>query len=276
LMTRRPPGGDEAVSRTISAVGFDDTYQIQYHHTNINLKLLKSKNSLPPISRPRRSVSDERIAPNQCTRIAMRRFYNGYVPAKKWVIVATIAGPQSRDFNRWAAGNQREETMDEIEDSSILSTEAEQQLKKAHTMKRPRSVTIISIFYWLNAFVLGAIGVITVLLLVGPYFNGVFPLSQISEEIPEILLWLSLPVGVIALAIFSAVVGWGLWQLRRWARRAAIVVSGLVIAINLVSFVVGLVNGQLPMPYGLVLHGLVLLGLTNVNVKYAFEPMGTE
>jgi hypothetical protein len=76
---------------------------MRYHHTNINLKLLKSKNSLPPISRPRRSVSDERIAPNQCTRIAKRHFYNGYLPAKKWVIATSIASPQSRDFKRWAA-----------------------------------------------------------------------------------------------------------------------------------------------------------------------------
>jgi hypothetical protein len=34
------------------------------------------------------------------TRIATARFYNGYALAKKWVIVATIACPQSRDFNR--------------------------------------------------------------------------------------------------------------------------------------------------------------------------------
>jgi hypothetical protein len=32
---------------------------------------------------------------------ATARFYNGYVPAKKWVIVATITRPQSRDFKRY-------------------------------------------------------------------------------------------------------------------------------------------------------------------------------
>jgi len=37
---------------------------------------------------------------NQCTRIATARFFNGYLPAKKWVIVASLANPQSRDFNR--------------------------------------------------------------------------------------------------------------------------------------------------------------------------------
>jgi len=35
---------------------------------------------------------------NQYTRIATARFYNSYVLAKKWAIVATIASPQSRDF----------------------------------------------------------------------------------------------------------------------------------------------------------------------------------
>jgi len=37
---------------------------------------------------------------NQCTRIATLRIYNGYVLAKKWVIVASLAHPQSRDFKR--------------------------------------------------------------------------------------------------------------------------------------------------------------------------------
>jgi len=37
---------------------------------------------------------------NQCARIATARFYNGYALAKKWVIGATLASPQSRDFKR--------------------------------------------------------------------------------------------------------------------------------------------------------------------------------
>ncbi len=45
-------------------------------------------------------ISPSYTLTNQCTRIANARFYNGYTPAKKWVIVATIAGPQSRDFKR--------------------------------------------------------------------------------------------------------------------------------------------------------------------------------
>jgi hypothetical protein len=49
-------------------------------------------------------ISIRKICPtNQCTRIATARFYDGYVPAKKWVIVASLADPQSRDFKRWVA-----------------------------------------------------------------------------------------------------------------------------------------------------------------------------
>jgi hypothetical protein len=61
-----------------------------------------TNHSLPPIPRPK-PVSGERIAPNQCTRIANLRFYNGYVPTKKWVIVAGSADPQSRDFKALGA-----------------------------------------------------------------------------------------------------------------------------------------------------------------------------
>ncbi|MCB9107390.1 MAG: hypothetical protein H6633_24510 [Anaerolineales bacterium] len=44
LLTSRQTG-DDAVSRTISAVGLDEVPQIGYHRTNINLQL--SKNSEP-------------------------------------------------------------------------------------------------------------------------------------------------------------------------------------------------------------------------------------
>ena len=96
-------------------------------------------------------------------------------------------------------------------------------------MKRPGSLTIVSLFYWLNALGLGAIGLVALLSLAR---------SQVSEDLRSVLLLGSLLVGIIALTIFVAVVGWGLWQLRAWARRAAIVISSLAIAINLIIFVI--------------------------------------
>jgi predicted RNA-binding Zn-ribbon protein involved in translation (DUF1610 family) len=89
-------------------------------------------------------------------------------------------------------------------------------------------------------------------------------------------LWGSLFVGIIALAIFSAVVGSGLWQLKAWARRAAIVVSSLVIVVNLIVFVIGFMSGQFSIPYGIVLHGLVLWVLNSMSVKAVFEPITIE
>lgn len=80
LRTSRP-GGDDAVSRTISAVGLDEITQLGSHRTNITLQLLK--NSQPVLYRPApgllEPVSDERIAPNQCTR-----------PPKLRLIVASV------------------------------------------------------------------------------------------------------------------------------------------------------------------------------------------
>jgi hypothetical protein len=77
--------------------------RLAYHRTNINLQLSKDSWSLsfaahPPVSKGRFRTNGSH--PNQCTRIAIARFYNGYVLAQKWVIVATLANPQSRDFKR--------------------------------------------------------------------------------------------------------------------------------------------------------------------------------
>ena len=63
--------------------------------------------------------------------------------------------------------------------------------------------------------------------------------------------------------------------MKGWARRAAIVISGLVIAVNLVTFVIGLMSGQFSIPYGSVLHGLVLWILNSMSVKATFESIAT-
>jgi len=98
--------GAEAVSRTISAVGLDETPKLGYHRTNITLQLLK--NSQPVLYRPSpdldRSVSDERVAPNQCTRIATAAMGELTLLAKLLYHLTYLARPQSRNFKRWAAG----------------------------------------------------------------------------------------------------------------------------------------------------------------------------
>ena len=143
-------------------------------------------------------------------------------------------------------------------------------------MKRPKKITMICCFYWFNTLTLTAVGVISPLLILGPYLSGVLPLSRISEEIAGILVVLGLAGVTIALAIFFAIVGWGLWRLRSWARRAAMIGSSLAIAFNVITLLAGFGLGQPSIPYGIVIHGLILFVLTDLNVRATFEPAPME
>ena len=148
--------------------------------------------------------------------------------------------------------------------------------EKVNRIKRPSHITVVSLFYLLNALALGAIGVVITLSSIVPYFDSTMPRSQASEEVSGILLFGGIVVGIIALAIFIAVVGYGLWRLKSWARRAAIVISSLISVINLILFVNGIINGQPTIPYGIVFHGLVLWALSSMSTKSVFEPVGID
>ena len=148
--------------------------------------------------------------------------------------------------------------------------------KPINRMRRPGSVTVVSLFYGVNAVGLGAAGVVAGLTIVVPYFDGTLPQSQVSEDMSTIILFGGLLVGVISLAILTAVVASGLWQLKSWARRGAIIMSSLIIIVSLGVFVYELIKGQIVIPYGIVFHGLVLWALTSMSVKAVFAPMNTE
>ncbi len=145
-----------------------------------------------------------------------------------------------------------------------------------NTNKRPTSITAISVFYWLNALALGAVGVIAPFVFIAPYFDGTYPPSQVSEDMSSILLLSALFLGIFALAIFTAVVGTAVWQLKNWARQAAIGISSLLIVVNMGVFVNAIISGQILIPYGIVFHGLVLWVLTSMNVRALFKPISTE
>jgi hypothetical protein len=147
---------------------------------------------------------------------------------------------------------------------------------KNNKIKRPSSISAVSVFYWLNALALGVVGVIVPLVLLAPSSDGTLPRSQVSEDMSSILLLSGPFIGLIALAIFTAIIGSGLWQLKNWARRAAIVISSLIIVVNFGVFVNGLTKGQVLIPYGIVLHGLVVWVLTSISVRAVFEPMSTH
>ena len=96
-------------------------------------------------------------------------------------------------------------------------------------MKRPDGVTLIAIYYWF----------VTIMstLFICPAFFWVF-----SDERGVFGLFLGLivwPFSMLAIAIASALTGWGLWRLKSWARLAAIVLAALQLPIIPVGTLIG-------------------------------------
>lgn len=99
-------------------------------------------------------------------------------------------------------------------------------------MKRPDGVTLISIYYWFLAalFVLGICGIPIGIFggdgrgFIGAVFGLIFGLFFVTAG-----------------AIACGVVGWGLWNIKSWARMAAIVLAIL----QLFFFPIGTVIGAL-------------------------------
>lgn len=133
-------------------------------------------------------------------------------------------------------------------------------------INRPTSITVISIFYWINAVTQGAMSIIGFTRLLGSISEG-------PDSIPAISILL--PIGNMVLVACFVVVGWGLWQLKQWGRLAAITLSGLMIAISLFMFAFAIIYGQFSIPYNIVFHGLVLSALFGANVKAAFQSNST-
>ena len=85
-------GGDDAITRTTSGVGLDDTKDVSSHqHQSV---VVKEQRAFFAAHLPsRRTVSDERIAPIRCTRPATLPIFNYILPAQALVSVPCPAGP---------------------------------------------------------------------------------------------------------------------------------------------------------------------------------------
>jgi hypothetical protein len=134
--------------------------------------------------------------------------------------------------------------------------------------RRPENVTFICYFYWLHALA----AVFSVALVVSsafaPPFGDTYLFRSGTGAMTGVILACCLSPILGAIATLFAVVGWGLWQLKPWARHAAIGVSGLLIALGLPSLLIGGCGAL----YGLVLYSLVIWQLSYKGVKAAFEP----
>jgi len=122
-------------------------------------------------------------------------------------------------------------------------------------MKRPDGVTVIAVWYFVEAFFL-LIGVCSLLALALPA-SGVF--ADIGDPTGEFWAYFGVTCGVIWLLISGialVLAGWGLLGMKQWARWLAFVLAIL----SLFAF-----------PIGTVIGGVIIWYLLKGDVREAFE-----
>jgi hypothetical protein len=125
-------------------------------------------------------------------------------------------------------------------------------------MNRPTGVVVIAILYWLGAFGLLCMGAI---MAIGFSVFGAF-----VNRFGPIVAGLGVIGGLVFLGIGAAVaiIGYGLFQLREWARITAIVFAGIGLVLAFLSFL---------HPFGFGLMGrLFRLGVNALIIWYLIQP----
>jgi hypothetical protein len=119
-------------------------------------------------------------------------------------------------------------------------------------MKRPDGVTLIAVWYFLNAFFI----LLSFCALIAIPVSGAF--SKINDQTG--LFWAT--AGVICLAvivavtgIIAALTGWGLLRIRSWARTLALVLA---------------IMGLFAFPVGTVISALIIWYLSKEDVRQVF------
>jgi len=120
-------------------------------------------------------------------------------------------------------------------------------------MKRPDGITIISIYhYFVTAlYIIGACFLIAV-----PFIVAMVPDDEAAVAVPIVAIVMAF--AILLVLVFAAAygaVGWGLWNLKPWARLGAIVLAGL---------------GLLSIPIGTIIGGLTLWYLFQPEARAAF------
>ena len=132
-----------------------------------------------------------------------------------------------------------------------------------NNLRRPTSVRVISIFYWVYALRSCLVGTLNIIPLISNKESGQHSTTLFS------LLFVIIGLGLVVLVLFF--VGLAIWQLKRWARWIAIAISILFVLISLGTFTNSLLHGQFSFPITAVAHALILLVLFNTNVKETFK-----
>jgi hypothetical protein len=105
--------------------------------------------------------------------------------------------------------------------------------------ERPLGVTILALFFWLNAVVYGALGMLA---LISPALVAAL-LETITPGPGQGPAWLTrvgdaLPLYFLLMTGATALLGHGLWTVRNWARIATVTLAGL----SLIAVLAGLVK----------------------------------
>ena len=122
-------------------------------------------------------------------------------------------------------------------------------------MKRPEGVSIISIYYYVAAglLVMGACAMVTIPLIVA--FAAQHDAdARIAVPIVTVVMAVIM-FFLVVLAVAYAGVGWGLWNLKPWARIGAIVLAVLSLA---------------SVPIGTIIGGLILWYMFQPEARAAF------
>lgn len=135
-------------------------------------------------------------------------------------------------------------------------------------MTRPTGVTILAVLDFIGAAGCVLLGI---LFMVGGTFAGAAAGSNTQGGAAAFgfLAGLGAFMGVAMFigAAIAALVGWGLWKLKGWARIVTIVLAALGAAVNLLGIVTHFNVGGL---IGLAIDGLILWYMFQPNVKAAF------
>ncbi len=117
--------------------------------------------------------------------------------------------------------------------------------------QRPTGVTLLAILWFLGSLLLlvGGIGFLTA---------GALVLGPLAMVLGALFL---------VLGLFGFFVGWGLWGLKPWARKLAMVLALVNIAVTIYN----VVRGSWGDIFSIVIYAIVLFYLTRPGVRTAFE-----
>jgi hypothetical protein len=138
-------------------------------------------------------------------------------------------------------------------------------------MNRPTGVTVLAVLQFIGAacFVIGAL-----LLMVGGTFVAAMLGNAARGGGGTAMAGMGALIGVVGgvfclmFAALHGVVGWGMWNLKNWARMVTLVLAGIGALLQ----VMGMMGSLLHFHIGLMLWHVIWLGVDAVIIWYLLTP----